>query len=233
MNTIDFLVKHNLLITMKTKRIFCTTYLVAVFSLLLISCDEPQFLVEEPGCTTILLGDKDGFGMGLLLGEPFILPGGTALPIDSRNGNDPLFTDIYPCDMAASSAPTHEVQFEFVFKKPVSITGGTLKLMTLGIQDGDVQVSGSDTEIKLYLDNVEIPGAFDFVDQFDYQGGSWAELSSIVKIEIPSGILPSLNDGKIQVKLEILQLNSDSQSHDGFAIDYCELQVCNNSKVSQ
>lgn len=201
--------------------------LFGLLSMQEISCDEPEIVSEEPTCATFLLGDRDGFGMGLLPGYPLVLPGGTSLPIDYRVVTDPVFTDIYPCDMASSASPTHEVLFEFDFIKPKdNIESATLKLITLGIQDGDTQVAGSDTDIKLFLDNMEIPKAFDHVDQFANINGIWSDFVSNVEIEVPLGILTVLNDGKIQVRIEILQLNVNSQSYDGFAIDYCELEMC-------
>jgi hypothetical protein len=60
---------------------------------------------------TFLLGDKDGFGFGLAEGEPWVLPGGTALPIDYRSSGDPVFTDIYPADMAESGIPSHQIVY--------------------------------------------------------------------------------------------------------------------------
>jgi hypothetical protein len=193
----------------------------------ILSCDEPVVTQKEPECLTVLLGDKDGFGMGLLEGSPFVLPAGTALPVDNRSSTDPRFTDIYPADMASSAIPTHLLNYVFDFAKPTqSITSVTLKFMTIGIQDGDGQVSGSDTDIKLYLDNMEQSNAFDGIDQFDFIDGSWSEFASNHEIEIPSDFLNSFNDGKVEIRMEILQLNPNPQSYDGFAIDYCELEIC-------
>lgn len=61
--------------------------------------------------------------------------------------------------------------------------------------------------------------------------GSWSELASDFEVEIPPGLLPVLIDGKVNVRIEILQLNPNMQSYDAFAIDYCELEVCFGDQV--
>jgi len=202
-----------------------------MLGVIILSCDEPE-VNPESGCITFLLGDRDGFGIGLGEGDPLIVPAGTALPIDHRKAGDPSFTDIYPCDMGSSSSPSHQVIFQIDFvDPPKNITSAALKLMTLGIQDGDSQVYNSNTDVKLFLNDQEVPDAFDQVDQFDNFNGSWADLVSAVEIEIPSNILSSLNDGKLLIRIEIFQLNSTSQSYDAFAIDYCELEICGNKEA--
>jgi len=39
-------------------------------------------------------------------------------------------------------------------------------MLTIGTQDGETQIVESDTDIRLFLDDVKIPGALDTVDQF-------------------------------------------------------------------
>gem|GEM_PF-6225033 len=200
---------------------------IGLLVLLVFSCSELEITPWETNCKTFLLGDKDGFGIGLSEGEPWVLPGGTALPIDYRSSGDPVFTDIYPADMAESEMPSHQIVFTINFKKPSpSIASATLRFSTAGIQDGDAQVVGSDTDVKLYVDDHEIPNAFDQLDQFDFIDGHWADFSSTHELEISNSLLPVFRDGKVVVRMEILNLNPDSQSFDGFAIDYCELSIC-------
>jgi hypothetical protein len=99
-------------------------------------------------------------------------------------------------------------------------------LVTAGIQDGDRQVSGSDTDIKLYLDNIEVPQAFDDVDQFDCKNGHWSDFVSSIEIEIPASVVQVFLDGRVEVRLVTLQMNKNCESVDAFAIDYCELEIC-------
>lgn len=200
---------------------------IALLVSLVFSCSEQEITPWETTCNTFLLGDKDGFGVGLSEGEPWFLPGGTALPIDHRSSEDPAFTDIYPADMAESEMPSHQIKFTINFTNPTSsIASATLRFSTAGIQDGDAQVVGSDTDVKLYVDDHEIPNAFDQLDQFDFMDGNWADFASTHELEIPNNLLSSFRDGKVVVRMEILNLNPDSQSFDGFAIDYCELSIC-------
>lgn len=210
----------------------CVAVVICILSVFVTSCQEQEQPAPVDTCLTILLGDKDGFGIGLSEEDTWVLPAGTPLPIDYRDAGDPRFTDTYPADMGTSEQPSHEVLFTYTFAKPSKgIISAKLKLMTLGMQDDDSQVTGSDTDIGLYLDDIEVYGAFDHIDQFDLINGSWSELASDFEVEIPPGLLPVLIDGKVNVRIEILQLNPNMQSYDAFAIDYCELEVCFGDQV--
>jgi hypothetical protein len=213
----------------------------ALFVTLLASCSESRFdnnqentskplpvtSSDDQPCTVMVLGDNDGFGMGLAEGGGLSLKAGTSLPIDHRTAGDPNFTDIYSAEMGGSSNMPYQILFTMEFAKPTTaISSAKFRLNTLGIQDGDNQVCGVDTDIRVYIDGQEIPNALDQVDQFDMVNGSWADIASHIELEIPANLLYVLNDGKVQVRWDMLQLNPNSQSHEGFAIDYCELQLC-------
>jgi len=198
------------------------------------ACDEREIVPNvskesgiQPACNAFLLGDKDGFGVNLKPNQPFEFVAGTALPIDFRDAGESYFTDIYPADMGNSTFPIHEISYLHEFEKPLQkIASARLNFFTFGIQDGDTQVYGSETDIRLFLDNIEIPEAFDKVDQFGFVNGKWSSFASLVQIEVPQELLYQLLDGKIDVRWEILQLNPDCESFDGFAIDYSELELC-------
>ncbi len=209
---------------------------------LLFACSDPNHdaLEKNPGgapqqgktyhpvCTTTLVGDKDGFGKGFKDGYALFLPGGTSLPLDWRN-NDPSVMDVYPADIDANQNTTHVVRFSMSFTPPTGIQSATLHLNTLGIQDGDTQVGGSNTDIKLFIDGEEAPQAFDTIDQFDFIDGKWSDFVSSFDINIPASMLHLLNDGAIELRWVIIQTVPGMQSHDGFAIDYCELTLCSKS----
>ncbi len=186
---------------------------------------KPRISTTQTSCSTVLLGDKDGFGQGFKDGYALYVPGGTSLPLDWRS-NDPLFTDVYPADIAPSGNCTHQIQFTMQFTPPSQIGSAKLHLTTLGIQDGDQQVCNSDTDIKLFMDGQEIPGAFDAIDQFDNISGKWSDFVSSFDIAIPQSLLPLLKDGSITLQWKIIQTVPGVQSYDSFAIDYCELTVC-------
>jgi hypothetical protein len=200
-----------------------------IFSLIVSVSLTACLTVEDPqptSCITVLLGDKDGFGIGLEPGEVFSLQGGTSLPIDFITSSDPRVTDIYPADMATTSMPSKQVELKFNYSAfPQGLSSATLTLFTLGIQDGDSQVYSSDIDYQLYVNELEVPGAFDDVDQFDFMNGQWGEAASLVTIELPEAVLNELKSGQVNVRIEIHQYGS-SESSDSFALDYAELILC-------
>lgn len=157
-------------------------------------------------------GDRDGFGLGLVEGDTW------QGSFDERESGDPAFTDRMPADL----------DFTWTLGYPIlagaQVTGAELVLFTLGVQDGDSQVVGSDTDIRLYVDGIEVAGAFDAVDQFDWIGGQWTSIAGKVLIPMPEAVLPSLADGSASVRIEILQLGT-APSTDAIAIDYSLLQL--------
>ena len=190
-----------------------------------LACEEesadPSNDVKIPEEFTIvdLLGDKDGFGMGLEDGEIW-KPEQPGLPIVFQD-NDPDFTDIYPAHDFVTKSLEYTHRFD-----PINgeITSAHLTLFTLGIQDGDDQVYQSDVEIKIYLDTYEIKGALDEVDQFDFVGG-WYSFAGYVKIQVPEELFEEIKDGEVHLRWMIYQLDPNSQSTDAFAIDYSELTI--------
>lgn len=167
-----------------------------------------------------LLGDKDGFGLGLEEGD---ILGGF---FDNRDLEDPFFTDVQPIPTVGDFP---SVSFSYFHRHlPHSSPPGStaaLEMLTLGIQDGDTQVVGSNTEIKLFLDEEEVEGAFDDIDQFDFfPGVGFASVAGLVRIEIPRQLFELFSDGEVEVKIEIHQLGT-APSIDAFAIDYSELVI--------
>ncbi|MCH8331346.1 MAG: DUF4382 domain-containing protein [Bacteroidetes bacterium] len=176
---------------------------------------------NDPKSPTSILGDKDGFGLGLKEGD--IRPVSLGF-FDNREIDDPLFTDVEPVP-TVGTFPSLSFSYTHTFAvPPEGIIRANLRMLTTGIQDGDTQVFGSDTDLRLFLDGVEVPGAFDDVDQFDFFAGvGFAEIVGLVSIEIPGGLLPLLSDGEVVVRIEINQLGT-APSFDAFAIDFSELQ---------
>jgi hypothetical protein len=164
---------------------------------------------------TSLLGDKDGFGMGLVDGDERPVSLGF---FDNRGLGDPVFTDVEP--VPADFTYNHQLDLP---PHPL-ILSATVSLLTLGVQDGDNQVVGSDTDIRLFVDGVEVPHAFDDVDQFSFNGSEFVEEVGLVDIAMPRPLIRHFLDGNAQVRLQILQLGTAS-STDAIAIDYSELTV--------
>ena len=188
--------------------------------------DEPFCLATtlSPVSTIDLEGNKDGFGFGLAEGD-FRPVSTSPFFFDNRAVDDPFFTDVEPIPTTGMT-PTVDFSYTHSFTLPAGIiTDARIGMLTIGIQDGDTQVSGSDTDVKLFLDEVEVPGAFDNVDQFSIiPGEGFAEIVGEVVIEIPSNIFPLLSDGGVDVRIEINQLGT-APSIDAFAIDFSELTI--------
>ena len=189
-------------------KIVCT---VASAALLLMSMSANAVLV------TSTLGDEDGFGLGLVEGDS--RPSSPNPFFDTREVDDPAFTDVYP---AGSDVISYTQDLGEMF---VSISSASIELLALGIQDGDSQVVGSDIDIRLFLDGIELAGAFDVVDQFDIVSGvGFSEFVGLVTIPLPPVITAELLDGVVAVDIQNLQLGS-AQTLDAFAFDFSRFVV--------
>jgi len=164
---------------------------------------------------TSMLGDNDGFGLGLLEGDTRAPSLGN---FDTRAPGDPLFTD---------HAPVVDVSYtQFLGAGFSSINSAEIQFFSLGIQDGDSQVFQSDIDLRLFLDGVELLGAFDIVDQFDFLGGAFVEIAGLVTITIPNTMFGLLLDGSVDVQIENLQLNPNAvSSGDSFALDFSRFNL--------
>jgi len=162
-----------------------------------------------------LLGDKDGFGLGLQPGDE-----SASGSFDERATSDPVFTDsypvLYPC--------TADFSYVHSFSLSGTIVAARLGLLTMGIQDGDSQVYGSDIEIRVFIDSVEIPGALDDVDQFYHNGTEWVATVGVVSLAIPPDLFGYLGDGEVEVSFVNRNL-LDPGRYDAFAIDFSELVI--------
>jgi hypothetical protein len=177
-----------------------------------------DYYTVGPWGVNVVKGDKDGFGLGLAEGD--FRPAGSST-FDERELSDPFFTDVWPVPFTEPRA----FSYSQTFAPPPGPFNAKLKLFTLGIQDGDSQVQNSDTDIKLYADGLEVPYAFDNVDQFyQEEGVGWVESAGYVVTEIPEDIAHVLLDGAVEFTYEVLQLGSHKGS-DSFAIDYSELII--------
>ncbi|MFC2126556.1 DUF4493 domain-containing protein, partial [Bacteroidota bacterium] len=172
---------------------------------------EPYECTNEYG--SFLIGDKDGFGIGLEDGQIY-----NGDWFDNRENDDPVFTDMLP-------PPNHaDFTYSHSFDPVCNINSAELNIFTLGIQDGDNQVYQSDTDIKLFINDIEIPQAFDDVDQFDLVNSEWVSFAGQVTIPIPDNMLVELTSGKIDVRIVTLALG-EYQGLDVFALDFSELVI--------
>jgi hypothetical protein len=167
-----------------------------------------------------LLGDRDGLGFGLAEGNT--RSGGL---FDNRGSGDPFFTDVYPVPGTYSPRLTvFSYEHQFVVPGGKNLLSASLNLFTLGIQDGDSQVFGGDTDIRVLLDGVPVPGALDAVDQFDSSPTGFVEIAGSVAINVPPALFRLFADGTVVVTFETHALGS----HDGldaYAIDFSQLTL--------
>ena len=188
-----------------------TVVLTAFLLLSALSPESPQ-VQASPTQEADLIGDKDGFGFGLMDGDAR----DSLAFFDNREPDDPPFTDTLPVPVV-DFAFTYEHTYDL---PNLPIISARLEIFTVGIQDGDSDVLGNDIDITLSIDGLDVPGAFDAVDQ--WVGGK--EIAGLVSISIPEDHFPLLVDGSAHVRIETLQLGT-SNSHDAYAIDYSELVI--------
>ncbi len=100
-----------------------------------------------------------------------------------------------------------------------TIVSAELSFFTLGVADGETQIPGSYTDVRLFVDGVEVDGAFDDLDQIDPGGSRWIQTAGFYSISIPESLFSALLDGKVEVTIEFLQRG------DAFAIDFSELTI--------
>ena len=132
--------------------------------------------VLEASVITITLGDKDGLGYGLSPGQTF------PLPFDKRTPTDPAWTDL-------GAAGETNAWFTFSYS-PIGATADSvwMEFGFGGLEDARNDSGRPDFNDRLFLDNVEIPGAFDT----DHTG---MRKYGIVTLSIPVGMLTLLADG--------------------------------------
>jgi len=133
--------------------------------------------VSDASVITFTLGDRDGLGFGLVPGQqvPFT-------PFDNRGPGDPAFTDF------GVSGETN-AWFSFIYTPILgTINSANLEFGLMGIEDERNDSAQPDWDDRLFLDNVEIPGAFDTA----YTG---VLTYGIVYQGIPSNLFGLLADG--------------------------------------
>jgi hypothetical protein len=164
------------------------------------------------------LGDRDNFGTGLDNLYNWSPDSADSFPVDNRTIDDPYFTDIYPAHLDGV------IEFDYVFDLVAdSIISARLFFSAFGIQDGDGRdLAYNDTDIKLFLDGIEIDGAFDQTDQMLWRGGLYLPAPSGVTVPIPDDLIQYIKDGEARIRLEVYQYGA-SDELDKFAIDYSVL----------
>jgi hypothetical protein len=165
------------------------------------------------------VGDGDGFGFGL---ENNLWRSNSEGFFDFRDSHE-TFTDVFPVirHMGQSIDYTHEFNVPGVS----IIKSASISLRTFGLQDGDPGLVGEASDLKLFLDGIEIPNAFDDVDQFFKLEGKSGSIAGNIRMDVPQEVLSKMRDGLLDVKLIMEIDQKDVHLMDAFAIDYSQLQV--------
>ena len=155
-----------------------------------------------------LAGDKDSLGTGLPLGSPLILDNAIHTASDG------------PFDQRMTSL----LQWSHSYSIPVGqqVVGGSFTFLTWDIEDngaGDGSGGGPYND-RLYINGVEVPGAFDNVYSPDVTS-SIISSPNWVTIALDSSFFPILQTGTLPVQLNPV----GGSSIDHVWIDFAELQV--------
>ncbi len=162
---------------------------------------------------TSLVGDMDSFGTGADPGEPVRL---ADLQHDPEDGDMDMNSDLW--GQKSLFSWTHE----FDIPADLIITSATLTIVTFDVEDagaGDGK-GGEPYDTLLFLDNEEIPGAFDDTYSPDvdrYTPG----MPNTTVFELTSDLFWLLEDGA----LDVLMDSYGGISQDCIAIDYAILDV--------
>ena len=202
----------------KSDKNIVNDYFAIDYSVLVV--DWTNYSVPTTNTTSnwIELGDRDKFGSGLDNLYNWYPDSAGTLPIDNSTEDDPPFTDIYPADIDGL------IEFDYEFElDSSSITSARFYLYAWGIQDGDWQNTHyNDTDIKFFIDDIELEGAFDYTNQMIWTGIQYKQAPGQITLEVPQALLEFIKDGNVTIRIEIHQYGSSMQL-DKFAIDYIVL----------
>ncbi|MCD6405423.1 MAG: VPLPA-CTERM sorting domain-containing protein [Planctomycetes bacterium] len=181
--------------------------IVVVGAVVLLLVSGPLFA----SIVTVTLGDIDGLGF-----TPPMVPGSNypSFPFDNRTPSDPLFTDF-------GVGGETDASFSFAYAAPGTVNSAWLEFGLAGLEDDHVSYGGGDQfDDRLFLDGVEVPGAFDS----DYTG---IKTYGIVTLAIPGDMLALLADGTADFFFDAWQYGSSDQPRPGdqVSFDYVTLAL--------
>ncbi len=157
---------------------------------------------------TVTLGDKDGLGFG-------IAPGGTyTVPFDNRTASDPTFTDF-------GTFGETNAWFTFTYGAiATTINSASMQFGVGGLEDARNDSGQPDFNDRLFLDSVEIAGAFDS----DYTG---ITTYGIVNLSIPAALFGQLSDGTAAFFFDGYPLGTSTtiRAGDQVSFDYVTLSI--------
>ena len=168
-------------------------------------------LLAAPAQATVIVslaGDKDSFGTGK--------PDGSTVSVNEINvpgGEDG--------DFDRWALLTFSWNHAFVLPAGEAVVGASLTIATLDVEDngeGD-GAGGAPFDDLLFLDGVELAGAFD--DVFTGPASAFTQITPNVSVFDLSAFLASLADGSLDVTVD----SFGGDRRDAIAVDYAELVI--------
>ena len=153
-----------------------------------------------------LAGDKDIFGTGLPLGSP-VIP-------------DNMVNDLQDGDFDQRRASSMQWQHVYTLPSNELVTRATLTMLTIDIEDagvGDWQ-GGGPFNLRLFLDALEVLGAFDNVFTSDLTSADPLP-PNLVVFTLGTQFFFLFGDGLVNANM------ADLQGGDNYWVDYAELQI--------
>ncbi len=176
-------------------------------------CDDsdPSARPDDGSCAlelVVVIGDNDGFGFGIADGADLNSSSEFAsLEFDNRTETDPEFTDFG--DKLLEVGP---LSWSFAFDVGYrEISGVTLMIDMAGIQDA-VPGSCEHVDDELWVDGIEVPGAFDGMNLGTY---GTALITFDLATIVPE-ILPSAADGMLEFTFDL----DRTQTLPDFCVEY-------------
>jgi hypothetical protein len=155
-----------------------------------------------------LAGDKDSFGTGLPLGDPVI---------PNNMVHDPEDGDF---DQRRTSLTTW--RHEYTLPEGHVIVGATLTVVSIDIEDGGACDGGGSAacDDRLFLNGVEVPGAFDDTFTPDLSSSGFIPPNTTV-ITLGPAFFPLLSDGIVDIVVD----PRGGTTTDHIWLDYAELKI--------
>ena len=154
-----------------------------------------------------LAGDIDNFGTGTPSLDPI-----SVLDVSS----DPSDGDFDKWNLTSFS-------WQHIFSLPTgNISSATLTIVTLDMEDageGDGQGGGPFDDL-LFLDSVELPGAFDDVFSPD-STSTGLQTPNVSVFNLPVSLFPLLADGLLDITVDAF----GGSQHDAISIDYARIDI--------
>lgn len=175
------------------------------------------FQRAEAASLVSLAGDEDCFGTNNILCNTVSVNE----VIANREPDDGVFDtwDLF----------SFQWSHEFTLPTIGNITNAVLRISTLDVEDAGAGdgLGGTPYNERLFIDGVEVAGAFDTIFTPDGNAATQLPINTVV-FNLDSSFFPNLLDGKIDVSVNPF----GGQRRDAIAIDFAKLELTTSTPVS-